>query len=33
MSNRLDRLRMLGNGVHPGQAEWAFRQLIERALR
>ena len=32
LAYRLDRLRMLGNGVVPDQAEWAFRQLIGRAL-
>lgn len=27
---RVDRLRLLGNGVVPAQAELAFRILIER---
>ena len=32
IADRLDRLRILGNGVHPAQAEWAFRQLIARSV-
>lgn len=32
-AQRIDRLRLLGNGVVPDQAEWAFRQLLSRACR
>ena len=28
-TNRVDRLRLLGNGVVPAQAELAFRTLME----
>jgi hypothetical protein len=28
IANRVDRLRLLGNGVAPAQAELAFRELI-----
>jgi len=30
--NRVDRIRLLGNGVVPAQAELAFRELTNRAL-
>lgn len=29
---RVDRLRLLGNGVVPAQAELAFRTLMEKFL-